>query len=188
MTFRARSLAATAAIFLVTAVAPAAAEIEKFMNMCDGKLCASFRASITVPEGWVEDKEASRELGVQMLLPKGKGFDEAPAKIYAMVHYNREKKAVSTFLPAQLQEWRGLAKDAKIEKLPELKRVDGKTVFLRHKFQAPSLKQQAYEQVAVTSDGDKDGNAFVVVITLSSDTREAFEAAQEAYQAVLAKY
>ena len=117
MTFWARTLAATAAILFVAS--SASAEIEKFMNMCDGKMCASFRASITVPEGWVEDKEASRELGVQMLLPKGKGFDEAPAKIYAMVHYNREKKAVSTFLPAQLQEWRGLAKDAKIEKLPE---------------------------------------------------------------------
>jgi hypothetical protein len=188
MTFRARGLAATAILFVAFA-GPAAAEIEKFMSPCGpGKLCASFRASITVPDGWVEDKEASRELGVQMLLPKGKGFDEAPAKIYAMVHYNREKKAVSTFLPAQLQQWRGLAKDARIEKLSELKRADGKSVFLRHKFQAPSLKEQAYEQVAVTSDGDKDGNAFVVVITLSSDTREAFEAAQEAYQAILAKY
>ncbi len=187
MTFRARSLAA-AAILFVGLSAPASAEIEKFMNMCDGKLCASFRASITVPEGWVEDKEASRELGVQMLLPKGKGFDEAPAKIYAMVRYNREKKAVVTFVPPQIKEWRGLAKDAKIEKLPDLPRTDGKTVYLRHKFQAPSLKEQAYEQVALTSDGDKDGNAFVVVIMLSSDTRKDFEAAREAYEAVLAKY
>jgi hypothetical protein len=65
------------------------------MRQCDMKLCASFHASITVPEGWVEDKEASRELGVQMLLPKGQAFDAAPAKIYALVRYNKDKQPVS---------------------------------------------------------------------------------------------
>jgi hypothetical protein len=183
-----KAFLASAITLLVLSAAPASADIEKFMNMCDGKLCPSFRASITIPEGWVEDKEASRELGVQMLLPKDKGFDEAPAKIYAMVHYNREKKAVASFLAPQVKEWRGLAKDAKVEKMPDLPRADGKAVYLRQKFQAPSLKQQAYEQVAVTGDGDKDGNSFVVVITLSSDTREAFDAAQDAYRQILAKY
>jgi len=39
--------------------APAKAEIEKFMRQCDGKLCASFRASITISDGWIEDKEAT---------------------------------------------------------------------------------------------------------------------------------
>ena len=43
-------LIATAIIIASTAI-PATAEIEKFMNQCDGKLCAFFRVSITVPIG-----------------------------------------------------------------------------------------------------------------------------------------
>jgi hypothetical protein len=42
------------------ATAPAGATIEKIMNQCDGKLCPFFRASIVIPDGWVEDKGATR--------------------------------------------------------------------------------------------------------------------------------
>lgn len=49
---------------------PANAEIKKFMNQCDQKMCAFFRASITVPDGWVEDKEATKYFNSQFLLPK----------------------------------------------------------------------------------------------------------------------
>ena len=56
---------------LIAAAVPAHAEIEKFMRNCDMKLCVVYRASIAVPEGWAEHEEASRELGVQMMLPKG---------------------------------------------------------------------------------------------------------------------
>ena len=41
---------------------------------------------------------------------------------------------------------------------------------------------------AVTTDGDKDGNAFVVTITLSVNSRKALEAAEPAYLAILRKY
>jgi hypothetical protein len=67
------------------AAAPAKAEIEKFMRLCDRKLCASFRASITIPDGWIEDKEARSYFKAQVLLPKGLDFEKAPAKIYAVV-------------------------------------------------------------------------------------------------------
>ncbi len=66
---------AFAALAFVGMANPAAAEIEKFMNPCDGGVCAFFRASTTVPEGWAEHAEATRELRVQMLLPKGQDFD-----------------------------------------------------------------------------------------------------------------
>jgi len=44
------------------AAAPAKAEIEKFTRQCDGKLCASSRASITIPDGWIGDGEASARI------------------------------------------------------------------------------------------------------------------------------
>src|ERR1700754_862680 len=80
------------------AVSPASAEIQKFMRPCDKKMCAYFRAPIAVPDGWVEDKVASRELDAQMLLPKGKDFDSAQAKIYVAVRFNPKKQALSDFL------------------------------------------------------------------------------------------
>jgi hypothetical protein len=163
------------------------AEIEKFMQQCGGKLCAQFRASITIPDGWVEDKEASNYFNAQMLLPKGLDFEKAPAKIYAVVHYNRNRQPVSDFLPESIKDWKNRAKDAKISKLDDLARGD-KPPFLRHAFAARSLKEQGYELQAVTTDGDKDGNQFVVTLTLSANSKAALSAAEPAYTAILSKY
>lgn len=169
------------------ATAPAKAEIEKFMRQCDGKLCASFRASITIPDGWVEDKDASNYFKAQMLLPKGLDFERAPAKIYAVVRYNRDKQSVSDFLPDSIKDWKSRAKDAKISKLDDLAR-GGKPPFLRHAFEAHSLKEQGYELQAITSDGDKDGNQFVVTFMLSANSKAALKDAEPAFLAILSKY
>jgi len=178
-----------AALFFtgVLALSPAKADIEIFMRQCEGKLCAVFRASITIPDGWVEDKEASDYFKAQMLLPKGVDFEKAPAKIYAVVRYNRAKQPISDFLPDTIKDWKSRAKDAKINKLDDLAR-GGKPPFVRHTFEARSLNEQGYEVQAVTSDGDKDGNEFVVTITLSANSKAALEAAQPAYLAILSKY
>ena len=185
-TFSCRLIAA--AILGLSAAMPAKAEIEKFMNQCDGKLCAFFRVSITVPDGWVEDKEATDYFKVQMLLPKNVEFGKAPAKIYAMARYNRNKQPISDFLPDSIKDWRGRAKDAKITRLDDLPRGDGKAPFVRNQFEARSLKEQGYELQAVTTDGDKDGNEFIVTITLSADSRDALKSAEPAYLAILRKY
>ena len=183
----ARRIAAALLCIAFLSASPAKAEIEKFMRQCDDKLCASFRASITIPDGWTEDKEASDYFRAQMLLPKGIDFDKAPAKIYVVVRYNRNKKPLSDFLPDTIKDWKGRAKDAKISRLDDLARAD-KPPFVRHTFEAPRLKEQSYELQAATTDDDKDGNQFIVTITLSADSKAALEAAQSAYFAILSKY
>ncbi len=185
---RAFSCLIAAALLGLSAAMPAKAEIEKFMNQCDGKLCAFFRVSITVPDGWVEDKEATDYFRVQMLLPQNVEFDKAPAKIYAMARYNRNKQPISDFLPESIKDWRGRAKDAKITRLDDLPRGDGKAAYVRNQFEAHSLKEQGYELQAVTTDGDKDGNEFIVTITLSANSRDALKSAEPAYLAILRKY
>ena len=180
-----RLAVALAALSLL--IGPARAEIEKFMNQCDGKLCAFFRASITIPDGWVEDKEATVCFKAQMLLPKGVEFDKAPAKIYAVVRYNRNKQPISDFLPDSIADWKSRAKDAKITRLDDLARGD-KPAFMRHRFEAKSLKEQGYELQALTTDTDKDGNQFIVTITLSANSADARNAAEPAYLAILSKY
>ncbi len=184
----ARCLTASLAFIGFFAAAPASAEIEKFMQYCDGKLCPFFRASVTVPEGWVEDREATDYFKAVMLLPKGLDFEKAPAKIYAVARYNRAKQPVSDFVPDSIKDWKSRAKDGKIVALPDLPRGEGKPPFVRHQFDARSLQEQGYELQAVTKDMDKDGNEFIVTITLSANSLEARKAAEAAYLTILAKY
>lgn len=186
-----RSYLRFAAIFGCLGVllgSPAHAEIEKIMNQCDNKLCPFFRASITLPDGWVEDREATAYFNSQFLLPQGVDFDRAQAKIYVAVRYNRNKQPISDFVPEAMADWRSRAKDAKITRLDDLPRGDGKPVFERRRFEAKSLKEQGYELQAVTTDGDNDGNQFIVTITLSANSRNALQAAEPAYLAILRKY
>lgn len=170
------------------AATPARATIEKIMNQCHGKLCPFFRASIVIPDGWVEDKDATRYFNSQFLLPKGIDFDKAAAKIYVAVKYNRKKQPISDFMPENIADWRSRAKDAKIIDLDDLSRGNGKPAFVRHRFEAGSLHEQGYELQAVTTDGDQDGNEFFVTITVSANSREALQDAEPAYLAILSKY
>lgn len=159
------------------------------MNPCDhNKMCAFFRASITVPDGWVEDKEATAYFNAQFLLPKDVEFDNAQAKIYVIVRYNRNKQPIADFIPDAIADWQSRAKDARVTRLEDLPRGDGKPAFERRQFEAKSLKEQGYELQAVTTDGDKDGNAFIVTIALSANSRDALQAAEPAYLAILRKY
>jgi hypothetical protein len=181
-----RLAVALAAISLLAA--PVHAEIEKFMRDCDMKLCVSYRASIATPEGWVENKEASSALGVQMLLPKDVDFEKAPAKIYALVRYNKDKQPVSAITKDTYRDWKERSKKAKIAKLADVARTNGKPAFERHQFEAPELDEQGYETTALAADSDKDGNAFVVVLVLSANTRAAFKASEAAYLSILKAY
>jgi hypothetical protein len=170
------------------ATTPAGATIEKIMNQCNGKLCPFFRASIVIPDGWVEDRDATHHFNSQFLLPQGAGFEKAAAKIYVAVIYNRKKQPISDFMPENIADWHSRAKDAKITDLDDLPRGDGKVAFVRHQFEAGSLREQGYELQAVTTDNDNDGNEFLVTITLSANSRKALKAAEPAYLAILGKY
>jgi hypothetical protein len=170
------------------AAVPAHAEIEKFMRHCDMKLCVVYRAPITVVDGWAEHEEASHELGVQMLLPKGQDFEAAPAKIYVLVRYNTDKQPVSAIARDTYSDWKKRAKSAKVAKLADVARANGKPAFERHQFEAPKLEEQGFETTALAADSDKDGNAYVVVICLSANTREAYKSAEAAYLSILKAY
>jgi hypothetical protein len=185
---RALVLVCAGGLFAGLMATPARATIEKIMNQCDGKMCPFFRASIVIPDGWVEDKDATRYFNSQFLLPKGIDFEKAGAKIYVAVKYNRKKQPISDFMPENIADWRSRAKDVKITGLDDLSRGDGKPAFVRHRFEAGRLREQGYELQAVTTDSDNDGNEFIVTITLSANSREAEKAAEPAYLAILSKY
>lgn len=173
---------------LIAAAVPAHADIEKFMRHCDMKLCVVYRASITVPDSWAEHEEASRELGVQMLLPKGQDFEAAPAKIYVLVRYLKDKDPLATVTQTAYRDWQTRDKRANVAKLGEVARANGKPAFVRHQFESPKLKEQGFETTSLALDTDKDGNTYVVVVCLSSNTREAYKSAEAAYLSILKAY
>ena len=166
---------------------PARSEIEKLLIPCEGKICPFFRASITAPDGWVEDKEATNYFKAVLMLPSGMSFDDAPAKIYAIAVFNREKKPINVFLPDMIKDWKSRSKNVKVTRLDDLSRA-GKPAFIRHQFEAPRLKEQGFELQAATTDADKDGNEFIVTITVSANSRDALKNAEPAYRAILEKY
>ena len=77
--------------------------------------------------------------------------------------------------------------DAEISQRDDLARGD-KPPFVRHAFEAHSLKEQGYELQSVTTDGDKDGNQFVVTFMLSANSRAALKDAEPAFLTMLSKY
>jgi hypothetical protein len=171
------------------ASAPAAAEVEKIMQVCDGnKLCAFFRASFVPPDGWIEDKESTRKMGAVIFVPRGQTFHSAGAIIYATARFNRDKKPITDFIEQDQARWREKAKDVKITGLPQVARANGNEAFRHFQFEAPSMKSQPFERVATVADSDKDGNAFVVGLVLSAKSEKALSAAEPAYLAMLKAY
>jgi hypothetical protein len=171
---------------LLAVAAPAKSEVEPMMRQCDMKLCAYYRASIKIPDGWVENKEASRELGVQMLLPRGQEFEAAPSKIYVLVRF--DKKPLSAIRQQAYKDWHERAKNGKVEKLADVARDSGKPAFERHQFDAPKLKEQGFEVTSLVADTDKSGRDYVVVFVLTANTREALKSAEASYLSILKAY
>src|SRR5947208_16290216 len=117
---------------------PAKSEIKKFMHDCGDKLCPYFQASVTTPKGWQEDKSASRETNLQILVPNGKAFNNAGAIIYTAVKNNPAKAPIATLVEQDHANWRKKANDVKIERLPDVARATGPEPFLHYQFETPS--------------------------------------------------
>ena len=179
---------AVAALAVAQAIMPAAAEVEKLMLVCDGKLCPFFRASFAPPAGWVEDEQNGRKMGAVIFVPRGQTFHSAGAIIYATARFNRDKKPIADFIEQDQARWRQKAGDVKITRLADVARAGGKDSFQYFQFEAPSMKAQPFERVATTSDNDKEGNAFVVGLVLTAKSMKALNAAEPAYLAMLKAY
>jgi len=185
----ARLLCLGAALVMATfAAAPAAAEVEKILLPCDGKLCPFFRASFVPPDGWIEDKENSRKMGIVIFVPRGQTFHSAGAIIYATARFNRDKKPITDFIEQDQARWREKAKDVKITSLAQVERANGREAFRHFQFEAPSMKQQPFERVATVGDSDNDGNAFIVGLVLTAKSAKALSAAEPVYLAMLTAY
>ena len=182
------TMAALLGLALLSSVmaAPAAAEVQKFMNISNGKLQPSFRLVFTPPKGWVEDKDASKKNGVPMYVPKGKTFASAPALMYIRVSYNHQAaQSMENFIEIAHQRWLKEVGDSKIDKIASQPRADGRPEFQIYHFTNPSQQQQAFELMAYGEDKDKDGNSFFLMIALSAASQKAIDEAEASYREAL---
>ena len=141
---------------------------------------------LTPPDGWVIDKQASKKNKVQIMVPKGKTFANAPALIYVQVFYHADKQqSLANFAGVSNGRWRAAVKDAKVSELPTIGRANGKPGYLRFAFENPSKTQQAYEIGAFGIDSDKDGNEFVLDVVMTGAEKATLDRAEKDYIAFL---
>ncbi len=174
------------AVALFGIASSAQAEVQKFMNTCDGKLCPYYQLVLTPPDGWVIDREATKKYKVQIIVPRGKNFATAPALIYVQVFYHPNKQQpLADFASVSNGRWQAAVKDAKVSELPTVERANGKPGYLRFAFENPSKAQQSYEIGAFGIDSDKDGNEFVLDVVMTGADKKALDRAEKDYIAFL---
>ena len=161
------------------------AEIRKLMIIGDGKLIATFELILTPPKDWVEDKAASQENGVQIMVPRGRNFGNAPALMYVKVSSRRDKQSTEDFVATSQDRWRKAVPNTKIEKFGEVARDNGQAAYVTYRYENPSRPQQRFEAVSFAIDGDKDGNEFFVMVTLTGRDKKAIDRALVPYNAFL---
>ena len=140
---------------------------------------------LTPPDGWALDAKATAENKVQIMVPKGQSFATAEPLIYVQVFYQPDKQeALADFARSSNARWLAANPRAKITDLPAVERANGKPAFLRFAFENPG-KAQAFEVGALGVDSDKDGNAFVLDVVMSGNSKAALDRADAAYTAFL---
>jgi hypothetical protein len=164
----------------------ARAEVKKFMQMCDGqRLCPYYRLVLTPPENWIVEETATKQYNMQMLVPRGRNFGNAPAVIYVKISVRDKDQSLQEFVRVSQERWRRSVPDTRIDKQPEIVRTNGQPAYLSFRYENPSLAQQAFEAVSFAHDKDSDGNEFTLMVVVTGNKKDAIDGAMASYQAFL---
>ena len=161
------------------------AEIRKHVLLCDGQLCPFFEIILKAPDGWAEDKDASKQNNVQIVLPKGKNFRNAEALIYVKITAKDKNQPLSDFIKVSQDRWRKSVPDTRISKLANVERANGKPAFETYTYENPSRPQQAFEIAAFGIDTDAEGNDYVVQVVITGRAKKAIAQAEKPFQTLL---
>ena len=179
-------LAVSVAVLAFTLTAGVAqAEVRKLMKLGPGTLIPYFELLLTPPKGWTEEKEASKQNGVQILVPRGRHFGNAPALMYVKVSNRLDKQSLEEFVGNSQKRWREQVTDTKIEKLTDVQRTSGQPAFASYRYENPSRPQQRFEAVSFGIDKDNDGNEFFVMVALTGRDKKAIDRGMTPYNAFL---
>jgi len=136
----------------------------------------------------VHDEFAERTMHMKVLVRDGQSFASTDVFILATVLPTSTNVSIADHVFRGQKYMRLQVPELKIKALPDMARGKGKPGFLVFQYEKPSSSKRRLERIATTMDKDKDGNAFVVGISLTADSAQALQAAEAAYLEVLRRY
>ena len=133
--------------------------------------------------GWTHDDDASRGNSVNMLLPDGKTFSDAPAVMYARALYKRrvpETKSLVQLIADDRAEFEKEVSGIEVKEVTPISDGDGKP----HRcFAYSPPKKGSWELVAYGEEGD-----FYLIFTVSGNTKSALTNATGDFRKLLSAY
>ena len=190
--YRLRGVAAAGFLLTAGMFVPAQAGIETIKRVCPEdkgiRECSVSRASFKPPEGWTVDRETGASRGIEVYLPAGKKFGDAPALIFGEARPNQGKTPLAEWVANSDRKWVSMQRDAKVVELPSGDLGGGKREVIVHRYENPTMKNQPLEIIAYFADEDAAGNSFVIRLTLSGLRAKAIDDARGAFDSVLRSY
>jgi hypothetical protein len=177
---------ATFGVVLTLTTANAHAEVRNFMELCPGqRLCPYHQIVLMPPQDWIEDKQATKENRVQVMVPRGRNFANADALMYVKVSVKQNDQSLSDFINVSQSRWRQSVPDTKIAAIGDVERANKQPPYKAFRYENPSRPQQRFEAVSFGEDKDKDGNVYYVMVALTGRDKAEIDRAMAPYQAFL---
>lgn len=140
---------------------------------------------VTPPAGWHYNREGSEKLGVQVMTPRPK---DADALIYVEASPLKDDLQFSKIVAAAADDLRRSSRNAKVTKLQEVARKNGKPPFQLFRIENPSKPHQPLEFIAYGKATHVDGTTFALTVTIAGHEAKVVEGYGEIYRAFLAAH
>jgi hypothetical protein len=163
-------------------------KILKKAIMCDKQICFHTWPQISQIENWHQDESASEMYDAMAISPDGYTFNNAPVVIYAKATYRQkmpEVKSIEQYIKNDIQQVERQDSTIAISKGKEFLTKDNKR-WQSYKFVPKS--EGSWEQVAYGEEIDGDKNAYFLVFTISSRTKNDFESNSSVFESVISSY
>jgi len=165
-----------------------AADVKRFMEPCgSGKLCPWFQADVPAPAGFKVDPGFSRGNRLLAFFPDRAKLGPDDPLIYVRASYNDDNRSLDTQASTSNARWKEMVKDAKVERLPDVERTDGKGKWQVFRYANPSRPRQAHEMLAFGEHVETNGQKFFYMVTISAANEKAVTGALPAWKELLGK-
>jgi hypothetical protein len=171
---------------LALLVNPTSAEIQKMVAMCQGQnLCPWYKAVVSPPKGWAEDKDFGGAHFITALFPDKAQLGPVAPVIYVQVSLHRDDQTLDENITQNQSIWRKSEPAAKITPMADSLRSDGRAPFKVFLYENPTHPKQAFEMMAFTLEKQPDGSHYIITVVDTASNRKGIDGSHDAYMAVL---
>ena len=139
------------------------------------KLCPWYQSTVTPPPGWMEDKDASNQHLVTMLVPDKKELSFDDPIIYIQTSLHLDQQTLDENVRMNQDIWRKSEPKARITPLGTVARGGGKEPFQVFLYENPTHPKQAFEKMAFGLEKQPDGSHYILTVCDSAANRKAIE-------------